>query len=500
MNSLTRCAFFVMGALSAMATLARADVFSLASLGAVPPGTLEVQPNGISPDGAVVVGTITTSATITESFRWTSGGGFVGLGDLPGGDSASSGLAVSAGGSVVVGSASTSIGTEAYRWTSAESMVGLGYISPPPSGGHGSAKAVSADGSVIVGVSSPGTEAYRWTSADGMVGLGTLGGAVNFSDATGVSADGAVVVGTSYGASGTEAFRWTADDGMVGLGDLPGGIFSSSALAVSADGHVIVGRRATATANNEAFRWTTDDGMVGLGHLPNALASSIAYATSADGGVIVGDSATLSGETAFLWTAGAGMVDLQEYLISKGVTGLDQWILTLRYGGFGRRPHDRRLGPERPQLRRLDRDHPRALDVRHGRLRGAGATIDRVASRGSNRGRAPRCATYRAGCAPRLSTDRWERSASLEMESRAGRTELSLAVANPGAHAALFATEFPPTFTRLLRAHTRLRQGFPVQIGRQRDGAPASWPVAAADRAARTRPRGASTPAVSRGI
>lgn len=74
-----------------------------------------------------------------------------------------------------------------------------------------SAHAVSADGSVIVGsgTSASGTEAFKWTSAGGMIGLGNLTGGTFDSSASGISADGSVIVGRGYSSSGKEAFRWT---------------------------------------------------------------------------------------------------------------------------------------------------------------------------------------------------------------------------------------------------------------------------------------------------
>ncbi len=51
----------------------------------------------------LIVGGAAISASGREAFRWTSGGGMVGLGDLPGGESDSEANGVSADGSVVVG-------------------------------------------------------------------------------------------------------------------------------------------------------------------------------------------------------------------------------------------------------------------------------------------------------------------------------------------------------------------------------------------------------------
>ncbi len=94
------------------------------------------------------------------------------------------------------------------------------------------------------------------------------------------------------------------------LGDLPGGNFRSIAYDVSADGSVVVGHSLTASGN-EAFRWTSGDGMIGLGDLAGGSFSSIARGVSDDGSVVVGYSNSASGQfEAFRWTSGGGMVGL----------------------------------------------------------------------------------------------------------------------------------------------------------------------------------------------
>lgn len=87
-----------------------------------------------------------------------------------------------------------------------------------------------------------------------------------------------------------------------GLGDLPGGEFKSVALAVSAHGSVVVGY-SISTSGQEAFRWTSGGGMVGLGDLPGGPFSSSARGVSADGSVIVGRSTPAVYE-AFRWGSG----------------------------------------------------------------------------------------------------------------------------------------------------------------------------------------------------
>src|SRR5205085_2871672 len=121
---------------------------------------------GVSADGSVVVG-YSSRAGVDTAFRWTSGGGMVGLGALSGGRSCAFG--VSGNGAVVVGHSNTGSGDiHAFRWTSGGGMQDLGVLNGSP---NSTAQAANVDGSVVVGTSS-GT-AFLWTSSLGMVNLNT---------------------------------------------------------------------------------------------------------------------------------------------------------------------------------------------------------------------------------------------------------------------------------------------------------------------------------------
>ncbi|MEE8147130.1 MAG: hypothetical protein V3T24_05970, partial [Longimicrobiales bacterium] len=165
--------------------------------------TLLVRANGVSADGSVVVGVVGQTPPGPEAFRWTSGGGIVGLGDFPGGDSDSQAYGVSADGSVVVGKGSSAFGQEPFRWTSGDGMVGLGG----PAGGV--AYGVSGDGSVVVGDS--GGEAFIWDSTSGVrslrevlvdLALGPVLSGWTLSRATAISDDGLTIVGNGLNPSG----------------------------------------------------------------------------------------------------------------------------------------------------------------------------------------------------------------------------------------------------------------------------------------------------------
>ncbi|HZO08402.1 MAG TPA: PEP-CTERM sorting domain-containing protein, partial [Myxococcota bacterium] len=178
-------------------------------------------------------------------FRWTSGGGMTGLGDLAGGIFFSSAVDVSSDGSVVVGYGRLATQNQAFRWTSGGGMVGLeGFL-------NSGASAVSADGSVIVGTgtSALGIEAFRWTAEGGMVGLGQLPNGFSYSTATDVSADGSLVVGAAGPSAGGPAFIWDGTHGMRSLQTVLvtdyhlnlTGWNLGEATAISSDGTTIVG-------------------------------------------------------------------------------------------------------------------------------------------------------------------------------------------------------------------------------------------------------------------
>ena len=195
-------------ALSLLATVAWSQ--SLTWLGVLPGGDWSVA-NGVSADGAVVVGVAENAAWQGRAFRWQNGV-MQDLGTLPGGDG-SVAWGVSADGAVVVGEAQNAAG----QW-----------------------------------------RAFRWTASGGMQDLGTLGGCC--SVAYGVSADGAVVVGEAQNAAGQwRAFRWTASGGMEDLNLtyaslLTNGSWLRFASAISPDGRYIVGwGYNAATGRDEAF-------------------------------------------------------------------------------------------------------------------------------------------------------------------------------------------------------------------------------------------------------
>jgi probable HAF family extracellular repeat protein len=292
-----------------------------------------------------VVGS-SSSASGGEAFRWTSEGGMVGLGDLPGGDFGSVANDVSGDGSVVVGSSQSIYGQEAFRWTAESGMVGLGYLSSdeleePESRATG----VSDDGSIVVGSSVilsgeyPWEMPFRWTAGDGMVGLDIIDG-----HAYDVSADGSVVVGKIFGDEFSRGFRWedwgfSWEDDWAILKRLPCsvGVYSGvSAEGVSADGSVVVGYSISVDPgwDEKAFRWTAD-GATCLENLPDG-EDSRAYGVSANGSVVVGcvinyivfDLNKFSYcDGAFIWDSINGRRRLKDVLTDQYGLDLTGWSL-----------------------------------------------------------------------------------------------------------------------------------------------------------------------------
>lgn len=295
---------------------------------------------------------------------------FQGLGALPGGDTFSMPVAISADGSVIVG---RSPPTGSFRWTRAE---GLKMITIGSDDATVIATDVSADGTASIGgviiprvggavfrypdgaaveypMGEPGTpfhfggvlaaeehgalalqyysdagrEAARWTPENGYEVIGDFGGGVFESTPEGISDDGQVIVGIGNDAVGPMGFRWTAEEGRVALTDSASGYSARLVNGISADGKVIVGNAhmERETSVPVPMRWTEELGIVPLTVKGSPPAGGAAWGVSGDGSRIVGTTDVGT----FLWTETAGLVDLQALLVNR--YGLDEeldgWLL-----------------------------------------------------------------------------------------------------------------------------------------------------------------------------
>ena len=130
----------------------------ITALGDLPDGLFESVAWGVSADGSVIVGSGQSAAGL-EAVRWQAGSP-VGLGHLPGG-TVSEALDVSADGSAIIGWSTSASGDQAFEYR-AGVMTGLGDL---PGGAFNShAIAISAGGTVIVGRGQPNgeEEPARW--------------------------------------------------------------------------------------------------------------------------------------------------------------------------------------------------------------------------------------------------------------------------------------------------------------------------------------------------
>ena len=115
---------------------------SFVGLGDLPGGPYQSFVRDVSADGSVVVGTSRVADFTNSAFRWTPATGMVAM--APGGtfSAVSDAHGVSDDGSVVVGDGRSAGNPEGFRWTQAGGFVGLGDL---PGGGppHSEALAVS---------------------------------------------------------------------------------------------------------------------------------------------------------------------------------------------------------------------------------------------------------------------------------------------------------------------------------------------------------------------
>ena len=274
--------------------------------------------HAVSADGSVVVGSSGVGLA-REAFRWTTAGGLVGLGDLPGGAVLSVATGVSANGKVVVGFSESQSGREAFMWSEETGMVGLGDL---PGGLFGSeAGAVSADGSTVVGgaQSSVGPRAFIWTAASGMQALSGAAG-IWMEHASGVSADGSVVSGSGP----SIALRWTASGGF----EIVEATTGSTAQGMSPNGDFVVGHR-SGFAGIDGFLWAEGAGSMSLGGSPGTTYGNSPVAVDREGGVVAINSlGFMPNDKASMWTSASGQVVLvEDYLLGHGAPQVTGWNL-----------------------------------------------------------------------------------------------------------------------------------------------------------------------------
>jgi probable HAF family extracellular repeat protein len=214
------------------------------------------------------------------------------LGHLPGGSDRTVAWGVSSDGNVVVGGASSAAsqaGDEAFRWTAGGGIVGLGSL--PADGSFWSrAQAASGDGSVVVGLSlgdADGTggfnnAAFIWTQATGMkrlIDVLVANGATGLdgwilTDATAISADGKWVVG-----SGRPPGEFRTEPFLAFVGNVDGSVDISGTIK-SAEGQDIC---AMVLASGQFMFSCNPAGVLSLSGLPRENDGTVKRQIYADG-------------------------------------------------------------------------------------------------------------------------------------------------------------------------------------------------------------------------
>ena len=282
----------------------------------------------VSADGEVVVG-LGPSPAGAFIWRWRVDAAPTYIGE--------DAYAVSADGQVVAGTMyDPSLGADvAARWTAATGWQSLGYL--PNAGSCPSRSNVldmSDDGSTIVGLSWDGCDGrgFVWTEATGMLELEPL--APNGNRASVVSRDGAVIAGFTKGtlASRTPAY-WAPDTSGAALDPLYGGEVNG----LSGDGSLSVGT--LFFSGDEHYAAFVRDGsgaITRLGMLNPGEMAGRAVDVAEDGQTIAGYDYIGNARQAWVWTAGEGIVSLNDRLAGLGVNVPRELLTTEALSDDGR--------------------------------------------------------------------------------------------------------------------------------------------------------------------
>lgn len=250
--------------------------------------------NGVSGDGAVVVGRETAGSSATTAWRWSQAEGKQPLGSLAGWTQ-SFAVCANMDGSVIAGNVSTGSGQRGFRWVNGT----LQQINPVAGFNAVAVTAVSSDGSLLTGYFQASTliDRFRWcqwTSGGGAELLPYADGD-NYAIANSANADGSAVVGVGgvWGVQGGPIF-WSKATGTERL-PMNAGWSIGQAHAVSGDGLIVVGSIQIGTALR-AVLWDRSSGAVhdlntllpGRGVSLNGFTLEHARGISDDGTIIAG--------------------------------------------------------------------------------------------------------------------------------------------------------------------------------------------------------------------
>ena len=213
----------------------------------------------------------------------------------------------------IVGSANTGTAVRAFRTTRTGGSVDLGTL-PGDTGSE--AFAINQAG-VAAGASSgpTGIRAVTWSRTGVISALPSIPGALSTRALT--INDAGETAGIATTASGPRAVAWMRGGGGnlggVVLGGLPGDR-ASEALSLNNSGQ-IVGSSEDAIGSRRAVLWAPNTAARDLGALaPGSFSRALGIN---DRGDVVGSSETNAGSRAFLWSAAAGIRDLNDLVTSR---------------------------------------------------------------------------------------------------------------------------------------------------------------------------------------
>ena len=279
-------------------------------------------PLGMNSDGTMIVGTNSGG----QALLWTEAQGIQVLGDGEAWEISENGMII---GEIVNNDGNTEAALwENGSWTFLGNVEGGGTCDAFLSSGL----AISSDGSTAVGMGwiNCSTEAFYWTESSGIVGLGQYGG--NSEKAQAVSGDGNLIGGWNQSSSGSRrSCIWDAQGNITFIGS-PGGSETGEVTAITSDGSVVVGFGSGTGGNHtEGYIWTEEDGMTGLGVPTNNAMFNRSNALDVSENNIAIGQYLYQGMTQYkacIYTEETGeFVNLQNYLIELGMTGLDDWDL-----------------------------------------------------------------------------------------------------------------------------------------------------------------------------
>ena len=278
----------------------------------------------VSEDGSTAVGTGHGLGAI----RWDAGIGISALPPLPGGYTSSIALSVSGDGTAICGSLNDISGavTTGFHWSAASGYTVLRGLYVTPTFELTYPIACNGDGTLVGGYSSALATLDEITAWDLGVSRDPIAVPYPLGDETGFIHDFADTVNVGVGSSGPSGFAdahaimWSPAVGTTLLVP-PAGFTNAAAGSISGDGEVILGKAQRSGFGDVALvRWNRAGLSEVLAELPSTTFGASVTGTNHDGTAAVGYyfGTQSAGTVAFYWSEGTGLLDLADFLRSRG--------------------------------------------------------------------------------------------------------------------------------------------------------------------------------------